>query len=450
MREHYTRYYCTPRQSVVHTEDGPTCAFCSTLNPDSKHLSTHNTPKCRGRKFTRKLGLINHLKKHHGTEDSSELANRSEYTDGRKYLACGFCGSCFGSRNDQVNHIEIFHYKLSEHISGWDPSKVIRGLLTQPGLNEHWQSALAADPPLQESLFTWNSNIVKNLQYRLEMSQEPPDVLCRVAIAESNYGGSERHHVGSMPATNFTDSGMDTSNSVQTLQQQIGLSPLSPISERDSTTHSPREVASTVQSQCPTLNWNGPYESDLGAIYENQPSPQIASKTLKSSIGATYHHVDHRAQPYASSNSAESFMQQQRPAFPPLMVSASGNPQALEGQAGTSHSSRLSKQPQGVSPSVTTNPHSRQVAEAHNYPAQAQTGYFQPPIAIQSTPLPLSRNHPKSQSGQINSPFNSRHHPSFAAQISRQEKIEETDNDPKKTQRFGHDQAHSQDQRQYH
>ena len=447
IREHDTRYYCTPRQSVVYTEDGPTCAFCSTLNPDPRHLSTHNTPKCRGKKYTRKISLISHLKKNHGAEDSSELANRSEHNDGRKYFACGFCGSCFGSRNDQVNHIEIVHYRLSEHISGWDPDKVIRGLLTQPGVNEHWQSALAADPRRQESMFTWNPDIVKDLQHRLEMSREPPDVLCRVAIAESNHSRSERYQVGSMPATKFTDLAMD---SIQTLQHQIGSSPLSPVSERDSTTHSPLAVASAVQSQYPTSSWNGPYKSDLGAFYEDQPSHQIASNTLKSSIGATYHHADHRARPYASSNSAESFMQQQHPAFTPLIMSASGDPQALEGQAGILHNSRLARQPQGVSPSITTNLPSRLVAEAHNHPAQAQTGYFQPPVAIQSTPSPLSRNRPTSQSSQINSPFSSRYHSNFAVQLPSQETIDGMNTDPNKTLRFGHDQAHSRDQRQYH
>ena len=450
IREHYTRYYCTPQQSVVHTDDGPTCAFCSTLNPDARHLSTHNIPECRGKKYTRKLGLINHLKKNHGTEDSSELASRSEHTDGRNYFACGFCGSCFGSRNDQANHVEIVHYRNLEHISGWDPDKVIRGLLTQPGVKEHWQIALAADPRRQESMFTWNPEIVKNLQHRLEMSREPPDVLCRVAIAESNYGGSERQHVGSLPATNFTDLGMDTSHCVPRLQHPIRLSPLSPISERDSTTDSPRAVASLVQLQCPKSNWNGPYESDLDVVHEDQPSHQINSKTLKSSIGATYHHADHRAQPHASSNTTESFMQQQHPAFAPLIMSASGSPHALEGQAGILHSSKLDRQPQRVSSNFNTNPHSRQVAEAHKFPVHAQTGYFHPPTSAQSTPLPLSSNRPTSQSGQINNPLSSGHHSNFAAQLSSQETIEDMDIDPRKTQRSGHDQAHSRDQREYH
>ena len=447
IREHDTRYYCTPRQSVVYTEDGPTCAFCSTWNPDPRHLSTHNTPKCRGKKYTRKISLINHLKKNHGAEDSSELTNRSEHNDGRKYFACGFCGSCFGSRNDQVNHIEIVHYRLSEHISGWDPDKVIRGLLTQPGVNEHWQSALAADPRRQESMFTWYPDIVKDLQHRLEMSREPPDVLCRVAISESSYGGSERHHVGSIPATNFTDLRMD---SIQTHQHRIGSSSLSPVSEQNSTTHSPLAVASDVQSRCPTWNWNGPYEPGLAAVYGDQPSHQIASKTLKSSIGATYHHANHRALPYASPDTAESFMQQQHPAFAPLTMSASSNPKSLEGQAETLHSSKLGRQPQGVSSKFTTNPNPRQVAEAHNYPVHTSTGYFQPPLAIQSTPLPLSRNLPISQSSQINSPFSSRYHSNFAVQLPSQEVIDDMDIDPDKTQRFGHDRDHSRDHRRYH
>lgn len=450
MREHETQYYCIPQESVVESRDGPKCAVCGVFNPDPKHLNTHNVPECRHKFFKRKKLLTEHYEEHHGIDDGSLLADQSKHTTHKTCFPCGFCASPFDSLNEQINHIDAVHYRLSEHISGWDPNKVIRGLLSQPGVSEHWRSALAANPGCQESLFTWHPKIVQNLKHRLEMSQEPPGVLCRVAIAESNYGGTELHHVGSMQAASLTGSAMNTSQSIRKPQHRTGLSPLPPVSESGSTTHFPQAVASTIHSQRPTLSWNGPYDSDLCAVYEDQPAPQIASKTLKSSSSATYHDANNRTQPHATPSNAESFTQPHHPAFAPLIMSASSNLQAFEGQVGAPHSSRSSSQSQGMSSSITTNPYSRQVAEAHTYPAQARMGYLHPPMETQSAASPLSRNHPISQSGQINSSFNSRAQSKFAAQHSHQETIDNTNVDSDNTQRPGHDQAQFRDQRQYH
>lgn len=449
MREHETYYFCIPQDSVVDTRDGPKCAVCGVFNPDPKHLNIHNVPGCIHKTFGRQGLIIKHYEGQHNIDNGSELANQSRYTTRKKYFPCGFCATLFDSVNEQINHIDAIHYRLSEHINSWDPNKAIRALLSQPGVSERWRSALAAVPNCQESLFTWDPEIVQTLQHRLEMSQEPPDVLCRVAIAESYYGGSERHHVGPMQATNLTDLRMNPSQSIQTIQHQVGLSQVPSVPNPDSTSHFSQAVPSAMHSQLPMLSWNGPYDPKLNAIREDQPATQLASKTFKSSSSAAYHHAKNRTQPHTPSSSTENFMEQHRPAFVPQIMSASGEPRASEGQFGVLNSSRSGRQSQGMSSSLTTNPHVNKLADPHNYSAQARVGYFHPPMATQSGASPLSPTYPPSQSGQTENPFSSRRQSYSAAQNLSQETTDDMDTAPRQIQRFAHDQDYSQDQRKY-
>ncbi|KAL9070758.1 MAG: hypothetical protein Q9161_004692 [Pseudevernia consocians] len=400
IREHEKRYYCIPRESVVVTEGVPRCAFCHDVsNPDLRHLNTHSVPECIGRQYTRKKTLIKHLEKNHGVDDGSVLAGKCEYTVNKKYFACGFCVSCFSSLQEQVNHIDA-HYKSSKHIRDWDSDMVIRGLLSQPILNEYWRSALAGNPQLKESWFKWDPKLVKQLQRRLERSQEPTDVMFAATIDQSNYGRGDAGFAGLTTGT---------SQSMQKFQDQDAWSPLPSSSNQDSTAYAhvlPLKISTSQQEQ--QLTWDGIdlNNSRWNEIYGSRSVPQIDSETYESSISMTHHHSIHAEQRRFSPNSDRSFMQQQHPALMSPIALASDVTQASEGRAETAHSSKLDGHSQGASPNVAANPRSRQIAEAHKYPAQPNMGRFHATLATQSAPLPLSRNRPKSQSGQVTSPFN--------------------------------------------
>lgn len=180
-----------PRGPIEYSADGARCAFCGLRDPNENHCDAHKAFPCANRSldvrsYTRKLHLITHIKTHH-TTDNAELANRWRDTVNKKHFSCGFCISHFHSLIEQLNHIDVAHYRLFQHVRDWDSNKVIRGLLLQPGVEESWQHMLASRPDLIETLLRWDLSVIKNLQLRLELSDESADTLAELAFNESTY-----------------------------------------------------------------------------------------------------------------------------------------------------------------------------------------------------------------------------------------------------------------------
>ncbi|KAK3169303.1 hypothetical protein OEA41_008686 [Lepraria neglecta] len=123
------------------------------------------------RSYTRKANLVNHLIDTHNMSDSeaSAQADTCRKTVKKKYFSCGFCVSLFGNIVDQLNHIDTEHFRYRQDISGWNISKVIRGLIQQPGVSRLWQNFFGVG--------TWNDSVARNLQLRLELSVESAEVL---------------------------------------------------------------------------------------------------------------------------------------------------------------------------------------------------------------------------------------------------------------------------------
>lgn len=415
MREHETHFQCMPQGSVVRTENGPKCAFCDEPNPDKRHLTTHNLELCTKapRKYKRKDLLIKHLKTHN-TADSSKLADQWQVTVNKKYFACGFCGSGFGSLTEQLNHIDTIHYRCSNHIDRWDSDKVIRGLLSQPVVNDHWRAALAADPRIQASHISWSPTRAKQLQYRLEMIQEPADILCKAAIYESNYGTREHGYLRSGSATGLTSRELGTSLSYRT----NGLLPLPAASEIDPTTYAPRMTAPILQSQGLTYERAGLNAVNYGTDHGDCPSPRIISEVCRSPVRTICHHADHRAQPYFSPDRGESTMQQQNEAYVPWIRAATDTAVALEGQPEGSFSSRIDAMSRRVSSDVVPNWRSAQVTEWPNYPAHARPDYVQPISRTQAAQSSFSSIRPASPLDQFSIAYGPVHYPISAPQSS--------------------------------
>ncbi len=452
MREHYTIYRCRPRDSVVHTEDGPICTFCGLSNPNSRHPNVHSDPKCGGgKKYTRKGDLIKHLGKKHGVRHGSVLADQFKYTVNPRYLACGFCVFCCDSLNELVNHIEASHYRCSKNIRDWDDNKVIRGLLSQPNVNDYWRNVLAANPRLQESWVTWKPTDVKQLKYRLEMSQEPADILCQAAKASidaGSYGMSQRGHDESIPFACFRDMGMDTSQSFQMLHHEDELSPLSHTSEPGSVSYFPQKTAPNLQSQNFAGDTDGLNGSDWDTDNEDRPSPQIASSMYGSPVSVMYHHADQPAQPWSSPSSSEGFMRRQHPTSVTSLTSARDASQIAEGKGCDLNSSNLGGYWTGTS---RTDPQSRQTVATHKYSAQPRTDSYHPTLPTQQAYLPLSSTREPPPFGHLNNGYNPGRHPIPAAQSSRQETRDchsiDMSLDSDSQQRFMQDQGRIRNQR---
>lgn len=284
MQEHENKYWCIPPDSVIYEKDGSSsCAFCFASNPDPKHLNSQHSisKKCRGKGYSRKPTLTEHVtKKHHGVDAKSMVDIHLKSTIYRKYYACGFCVFLFHSLDEQVKHVEEAHFKSSKHTRDrdhdwkrdWDPNKVIRGLLSQREVNEHWQAEF---PFLQNSSLSWDPTLVKELQLRLEMSQEPGFDLFIAAV----------------------------------------------------------EAVIPPETNTSTLTQTPRYPNARSSL------PSSSGQGFTPHDNAVQHEAHYRPQPYSFPSSGQSYTQQQLPAYTPSFASASSTSQAWGSHPGDSCSS---------------------------------------------------------------------------------------------------------------
>ena len=205
MKEHETRYRCMPRGPIEYTEDGAKCAFCGLRDPCQSHCDTHRVFPCANksldvRSYTRKPHFVAHLKTHRPS-NGAELADHWKDTTEKKHLSCGFCISHFNSLIEQLNHIDVVHYRLFYDVKDWDSNKVIRGLLLQVGVFESWRRILASQPGLVESRLCWDVSVIEDLQIRLQMGNEPADALAELAFNKSKYNSSQHREPETVNAT---------------------------------------------------------------------------------------------------------------------------------------------------------------------------------------------------------------------------------------------------------
>ena len=135
------------------------------------------------RSYMRKADLVNHLFDTHkmSKSDASTQADTWQETVKKKYFSCGFCISLFYNIDEQLTHIAE-HFRRCQHISGWNISKVIQGLILQPDVFLEWQQCFG-DPRSQD--FAWKGSVADNLQLRLELGVESANVLATAAISEA-------------------------------------------------------------------------------------------------------------------------------------------------------------------------------------------------------------------------------------------------------------------------
>ena len=419
VQTHSTKYYCIPPNSIRHTNDGPICAFCDVSDPDPRHLNTHNRRECISRSFTRKENLTKHLRKEHRIRNPSVLAKQAKYIIDQKYFACGFCVFCCDSLNGLINHVDALHYKRSAHRSQWNQNIVIWGLLLQPLVCERWQGLLVANPYLQEPGLKWNPTHIKDLQRRLELSQEPAAVLCQAAqavIDEHSHGTNQQDLVESAPLTGFKDHNRDASRSIQTFHREDSWFPPAHASKQG-----PLSYASsrTVPIPSHNLGMRALNDSEQETNIKDAPSPDVGSERYALPSSSGYHPATRYAQPWASPN----VMRYQSSTSISSLASASGTSWATEGQTPISHSSDSTGYP-GRSPNVFEHPCPRQEVLTHSYPAQGQMGLAQSTLTTQSTSSPLSRNREARSLGRLNRGYSATPHSSLTAQFSRKEKTD--------------------------
>ena len=187
MKEHETSFICGLTSAAV-VEDGVMiCAYCGAQNPDTPHLASHNDRACStssGRTaFKRRYEMVAHLKQQHGATDTKSLAERWRHMRPKKAWSCGFCIKYFSNLGEQLKHLDQNHFRMHQHVSLWDNTKVIQGLLLQPLVYEAWHN-LMSTYGLRTSIFTWNNHRAQPLQNLLQTGpskQHDPAFLAKTA-----------------------------------------------------------------------------------------------------------------------------------------------------------------------------------------------------------------------------------------------------------------------------
>lgn len=318
MKEHETRYHCMPQGREIYTARGPECVLCGISNPDERHYNFHKILPCSNkalvaRSYTRKSHLINHLKTH-GVSDGAALAEKWRDTLDKKYFSCGFCIACFHSHTDQLNHIDSVHYKTHQHISEWEFSKVILGLLLQPGVQELWRTILAVHPQYSASGFRWSPTAAKSLQLRLEKREETANDLALAAFNESTYDWVHITKAESMPVAGISSQDVNIHHNIPIIQPQATPAHML-FSPSQSSVYDGVMMHTPLQAQHPALrsvatnHLSSPVLNVSPTTYPNNSSQEL--------MMTDGHHNLHDAQLECPSNSGNSWASPQSPSHTP-------------------------------------------------------------------------------------------------------------------------------------
>ena len=291
MKEHEVIFPCMPQGPVQASDIGPQCSLCSSFFPDQEHLDAHSVQQCitKSRTYTRKANLVKHLEEVHRIQDGSALAEAWRIAFKKRYFSCGFCIILFDNINDQLNHIDIHHFRQLEDICNWDMTKVIKGLLLQSGVDIAWHENSAN---YAESGFSWDISCNRDLQFRLELAEEPPDTLAAAVFNSCTYDWS--HH-------SYDDAGLTMGHSTRPISTNTPMQPLA-TAVRDS--HSTCGFTTTVipERQQPTMpvledNYTVPsvfllplpqpiFEASSGPIISDYQPNHVDERPLKASKNA--------------------------------------------------------------------------------------------------------------------------------------------------------------------
>lgn len=130
------------------------CTFCDdsfdTLTEWKLHeYDSHDRPEsyaCRdcSAMFPRAALLTDHLRTSHGSGPALPFDNSVRYGPIRSFWSCGFCGAVTAARSDYLAHVGN-HYDEGKERSEWQHTRVIEGLLHQPGLEAAWIALVAKE-----------------------------------------------------------------------------------------------------------------------------------------------------------------------------------------------------------------------------------------------------------------------------------------------------------------
>ena len=208
MKEHETIWPCMPYGPLEEAENGMICVLCGSVDPNESHMAKHSIGSCgdtttKLRGVSRRSNLEKHLLRSHAvTKDRVRgLANRWKTTAKKKYFSCGFCVCIFSTIHEQLNHIDMEHFKNGQQITEWSATNVIRGLLLPPSVASSFRDKLSSDPSTYHRKLHWDAKMIEDLQRRLEMAEETAEALALEAYTMLSFNLSRQSSNGQQSLT---------------------------------------------------------------------------------------------------------------------------------------------------------------------------------------------------------------------------------------------------------
>ena len=178
-KEHEAKYICmlgsSPEAPQIVNETTVTHRTCNFSCKRRDHMVTH----------------LNRRHEIHKVAQARKFADQWRRSTGKMFWSCGFCVCLFtGSTGftERLKHIGSEHYERNQTYDEWDTTKLIKGLLLQPGVQRAWHAVLATVPIHHFEDFVWDSRTVKETQYLLEMGPSPTQSAEFLAMAAYKAG----------------------------------------------------------------------------------------------------------------------------------------------------------------------------------------------------------------------------------------------------------------------
>ena len=328
MKEHETIWPCMPYGPLEEAENGLICVLCGSVNPNESHIAKHSIGSCgdttaKLRGVSRRSNLEKHLLRTHAvTKDRARgLANNWKTTARKKHFSCGFCVCIFPTINEQLNHIDIEHFKKGQQVTEWSATNVIRGLLLPPNVASSFQEKLSSDPYTYHRKLHWDAKMIEGLQRRLEMADGTAEALAFEAYTMLSFNLSRQN--SNRQQSLISPLGLDLVGQCEVGPSPCGVSvqdldkdsehQIEEISQVSGYTWYPEEHCPASPVSCfPKLNYHGPM--DRGDTLEAQhsmtcqsPEP-VASRdyvNFSASTGRQPHAIYPPSQTRSTSNISE-------------------------------------------------------------------------------------------------------------------------------------------------
>lgn len=211
MKEHETVWPCMQHGLLEPAGVGLICALCGSVNPDESHMAGHSIGDCgdistKVRGVSRRVNLERHLLRSHAASDhcTRRLADKWKTTLRKKHFACGFCVCIFSTILEQLNHIDMNHFRKGQQITEWSATTVIRGLLLSPKVAYWFQCIRSSDPYAVDRDLHWDWQMVEDLQRRLEMAEDAAEALAFEAYWMLTFNLSRQNPDGQHPSISLS------------------------------------------------------------------------------------------------------------------------------------------------------------------------------------------------------------------------------------------------------